>query len=276
MIVRNRKLGLLIAVVFGLAAALSSAFYMVRLTQTVNPSERVVVARRDIASRTVVTEDMLTVREVPKGAKHPDAVSSLSEIVGKTTKQKIDAQEQVLASKFFGARQETGLAYIVPPGMRAVAVGVDERSSAGGNIAAGDRVDVMGICTMASRERGSDANAAGVSISKSMFTLQNIEVLAVAQKIAGTDSPSPIAVLRSGVQGGGTASLAAPRPAPEEAKARTVTMALSLKQAQTVVLVEENPSCDIRLALRNVGDQETEQVPEVQFNPALPLPGPVE
>ncbi len=268
--IRSRKAIFVAAITLGLMAAAATAYQMNHIVEASVPTDRVVVARTAIPSRTEITGDMIEVREVPRSARHPEAIGNPGLLVGKTTRQQIDADEQILPSKIFQSRQESGLSFAVPPGMRAVAIGTDERIGAGGLIAAGDRVDVMGICNVAPDKAG----IAG-GVNKAVFTLEYIEVLAVAQKVAGEEGVSALDALKARASGT-PSTVPTPRPAAQAPTAKTLTLSLTPSQAQAVVLVEQNSACSLRLALRNKKDDAVVALPEQVFNPVLPLPSTVQ
>lgn len=272
MLARSTKQVVLIAVCMGLAAAGLTWYYMTRVVEAAAPTDRVVVAKVNIPARTLVSEQMLGYQAIPRGARHPEAMSNMAAMVGKTTKQSLTAGEQVLNTKFFQERKETGLSFVVPEGKRAIAVRVDEYRAAGGLIATGDKVDVLGACTVPTGDRGTGVS---VDITKMVFALQGVEVLAVAQKVLGEEAGSGSVVdeLRPKDPNG---ALAAKRQAAQQPQARTITLALTPKDAQSVVLLETNPSCALRLALRNSHDDKVIAMPEITFNPLLPLAGQVQ
>ncbi|MEG1547263.1 MAG: Flp pilus assembly protein CpaB [Clostridia bacterium] len=107
-------------------------------------SESVLVAGRDIPAYTQLTEDMVTVAQVPDGSAHAQAAHSAEEAVGKMTEGLILAGEQILPAKLKDMGENaSGLSYIVPQGMRAVTIAVDEVSGVDGLIKQGDYVDII-------------------------------------------------------------------------------------------------------------------------------------
>lgn len=264
MLFKSRKQVATIAVVLGLAAAGMTAYYTLRVTEAAQPTERVVVARATIPARTKVTEDMLTIKAVPTGARLPEAQSTMAAFVGKNTKQPIFAGEQLLENRFFADRVQSGLAFVIPPGRRAIAVGINEKSGVGGHIAAGDRVDLITTCNVTQGERS------GVQVTKSIFALQDIEVLAVARKVVGEEEVPAMQSL-SARSGGQTGAAKVPVKASQEFTAKTITLSLTPGEAESVVLLEANSECDLRFALRSSGDQEKLPAREAVFNPAQPL-----
>src|SRR5918911_5228330 len=105
----------------------------------------VVVANASIPARTIITPDLVRVQALPVQAVHPQATHSLEEVVGKVVRTELAADEPVLSSKLFLQRAESGLAFMVPDGMRAISVGFTELIGTGGMVAPGDHVDVIGV-----------------------------------------------------------------------------------------------------------------------------------
>src|SRR3990172_10908981 len=147
---------------------------------------RVVVATQDIPARTKLTSTMLKDQEMPVSAKHPEALSTLKQAEGQVTRLPITKGEQVLVTKFAVAREEAGLSFIIPPSKRAVAVTTSEVIGAGGLTLPRDNVDVIAVF---------DAKAMGKDMAA--IILQDVEVLAVAQKLQG-EVPEKGAVERAG------------------------------------------------------------------------------
>lgn len=138
-------------VVFALIAALCAGvllyYYLGDLEQQKQVKivyEQVVVAATDIPAFTPITNDMVTFQQVPQGYAHPLAAHSVEEVVGYVTESSILQGEEVLPAKLKQMGQtDSGLSYIVPDGMRAVTVAVDEVSGVAGFIQRGDYVDVI-------------------------------------------------------------------------------------------------------------------------------------
>jgi len=119
---------------------------------------------------------------VPPGAL-TDANSALNAFV----KSSIVENEPLVASKLFTGDKTAGvMPLLIPPGMRAVSVPVDEVSDIAGFVLPHARVDILAALT---------ANGGnGKAIAK--IVLQNVEVLAVAQEIEGKkDEPEVVRVV---------------------------------------------------------------------------------
>jgi pilus assembly protein CpaB len=179
----------------------------------------VVVAQEMIRPKTELMARMLVVREVPGAQAHPEALRTLEEGLGRLTRETVLAGEQVLEGRLYAREEKPGLTFVIPPGKRAVSVAVDEVIGVAGFIKPGDRVDVLGTF---------DEQVVGRTVT--VTVLQDVEILAISQRM---EDKKPDAVL-----------------------ATTVTLAVSLQEAEKVTLAEERGR--LRLALRPAGGQGTE------------------
>ncbi len=273
---RGGRAGLLLvfAIIFGLAAAGLTWYGFSQMRKEASPKASVVktvpvvVAKVRIPPRTVMTAEMVDTKEVREEDKHPDAYSSVDLVVGKTTKQSITAAEQVLNTKFFGEREESGLAFIIPDGMRAVSVQVSELSASGGMVVPGDHVDVVAICR-ASLQGGTETSPDGRTvnfgeISKTAIALQNVEVLAIAQELRGTEEATTSAVVSAVTGQEQTTQEKQPTAQP---RAQSATLALTPQQVQRLLLFSD--LCELRLILRPAEDDKILEIPAMQLHYGL-------
>lgn len=235
----SRKIFLL-ALIFGAIAASWSWKLIQEKAPAPVPTARVVVAVQDIPVRTRILPAMLKEEEMPVSAKHPEALSAIRQADGQISRLPITKGEQVLVSKFAAAREESGLSFTIPPSRRAVAVSTNEVIGAGGLVLPGDRVDVIAVF---------DAKAMGKDMAA--IILQDIEVLAVAQKLQGDIPEKGVFDQATEVMNGKQQSTAqaAPKSNPQpQPAAKSVTLAVSPEEAQRLFLAEANGK--LRLALR--------------------------
>ena len=265
---------LVFAIIFGLAAAGLTWYGFSQMRKEASPKAGVVetvpvvVAKVRIPPRTIMTAEMVDIKQVRQEDKHPNAYSSVDTVVGKTSKQSITAAEQVLSTKFFGDREESGLAFIIPEGMRAVSVQVSELSASGGMIVPGDHVDVIAICH-ASLEKGTELSPDGRTvnfgeISKTAMALQNIEVLAIAQELRGTEEATAPAVVSAVTGQEATTKEVQPTAMP---RAQSATLALTPLQVQRLLLYSD--LCELRLILRPAEDDKVLDIPAMQLHYGL-------
>ncbi len=250
---------LMVATALGLIAAFLTWNYIQRAGSSAHNTALVpvIVAANDISVRTTITPEMLAVKQVPVDARHPKALTAPEQVAGKVTNLPIAAGEQVLSTKFFARKEDSGLAYRVAPGKRAVSVNVSEVITAGGLINPGDFVDIIGLFSAASGANGTSGTGGATAGQDFTATvLQNIEVLAVAQSLQGVSAP----------QGSGLAANVVPGSRPDTGRqeavarpdARTFTLAVTPEEAQKLILADEKGK--IRLALRAMEDHDSAQV----------------
>src|SRR5579859_842857 len=156
------------------AAALQAA------TQAAPTRAKVVVAKVSLPAQTALTADNVELRDVPSEAIQPNALTSLNDVAGKLLNTPVAAGEQIVSYRLGSPDQPDvkRFADLVPAGKRAMSVSFTELSSAGGLIAPGDYVDVLGVFT---------ANTLGKD--QSMILLQDVLVLAVAQNTSADQLP---------------------------------------------------------------------------------------
>ena len=180
----------------------------------------VVTAERDILPGSPLTREDIQPVAIPRKALAPSTVTAEhgTTLLGQTLIRSRRKGEQL--SWFDVAEHGRGLASAVPPGERAVTLGVDDRSGLSGMLKPNDRVDVLYLCTQApAREGGTDRAVA-------RLLLPDLTVLAVGTRTGLDSAPAEETAY-------GTVTLAC---APEEAAA------LALAQSRgELVLVLRNP-----------------------------------
>jgi pilus assembly protein CpaB len=289
------KSALVIAVVLG---SLTS-FLVWQYMQSAAPQKAaavettpVVVAATNIPARTVITPQMVRVQQLPVDGRHPNAFRSPGEVVGKVSRAALTPAEQVLSTKVYLQREESGLAFMVPEGMRAVSVEFSEVIGSGGMVLPGDHVDVVGVFKIEgpipqqvlqgnanlalfqtnSQNSGGNGQQSGKEQESHIATvvLQDVEVLAVAQKIEGEETrenknQGPLPQTEQKPAGSGTNPNQQVRSQPPaQPAAKTATFAVSPEDALRLILAEDRGT--IRLALRRAKDNSAAQVPVVSFS----------
>jgi Flp pilus assembly protein CpaB/SH3-like domain-containing protein len=112
---------------------------------TVPPTTAVLVAKANIPLHTTLTADLLEVKQVAMDQKHPGALSSPDQAIGKVSSLAVLQGEQLLDSSVADElTTPDGLAYKVPIGKRAISIVFDEVMGTGGLVQPGDHVDVIG------------------------------------------------------------------------------------------------------------------------------------
>jgi pilus assembly protein CpaB len=254
---------LVLALVLGLLSAVLVFVYLGQSggdEESAAPSgetKSVVVASQDISAGTRITEDMVRVKNVSSDAIVPQALSTTDGVVGSVARFPITTDEQILESRLASggiAVPEGGdipIAYIVPEGMRAVAVNTTQVINAGGLVLPGDRVDVVFVA-----EVKTDAPPPLDSSHISQTILQNLEVLAIEQTVEEIVPETT----GDGTEDGQVSDRVALDKPDAQPDALTVTLAVTSEQAEVLAMADvisaasENDDTDIRFALRRFGD----------------------
>jgi Flp pilus assembly protein CpaB len=158
------------------------------------PKKAVLVASRDIPERTTLTADDVTVRSVPVDEALSQAYLQSTDVVGRVTSVPIYSDQQMTPNLFATAAAGTDFSILGPddlvtadsPTWRAVAISIPNDRAVGGEVKAGDHVDLfvsVDINVFAQDASGNyikvdTASADGLESGKSTkITFQDIEVL---------------------------------------------------------------------------------------------------
>jgi pilus assembly protein CpaB len=191
---------------------------------------RIVVAKRDIAPG-----HTLDVNDLASAAFPPDSIPrgsfrQESELTGRVALIQVIQGQPVLDSFLAMAGSGSGAQAIVPPGMRAVTLEVNEFSGVAGLLVPGCRVDV--VSTLPDQQ---------TKISIARTIVQNVKVLAVGQRLtvnnAGAKNESAMSA--------------------EAAVARSVTLLVKPREAEAIELASS--SGRTRLVLRGSFDEGVRQ-----------------
>ncbi|GAB6157734.1 Flp pilus assembly protein CpaB [Desulfotomaculum varum] len=228
----RNKLVFILAIVFGLAAAFAVHQYLDNLKKTYRSSgnfKQVVVPRQAIGPKTMITEQMLRVKDIPVELIQPGTAMEINEVAGKIARTELYPEEPILLSRLHKDNDTSGgLSLSIPEGQRALTVAVDDVSGVAGLLRPGDHVDVLVTFDYEPEKN-----------TLTSLLLQNISVLAVGQSM---DS----------VQKGD-----------KKVNAQTVTLAVKPEQAPPLTLAAE--SGKIRLMLRSPKDAGTVALPSVRM-----------
>ena len=175
----NRKLALGALVLALLAAILIRAYLAGAARRALLPETvPVVVATVDIPAHTTITAAMVTAAQYPPGDRPAEAVGNVQNVVGSVTTAEVYRGQAVVAPDLSSASAPASLSYAVTPGMRAYTLPVSLTSGVGDMITPGDRVDVLAIF----------AQGTAPTVDT---VLQNVRVLAVAQRTVGQSTAVP-------------------------------------------------------------------------------------
>jgi pilus assembly protein CpaB len=173
---RNRifaVLALAIAAGGGLAYATFNAINTQPVKTVSAPTQPVVVAAADLALGAELKKEDLTVVNFPQGAAPEGSFARVQDIVGRGIIVPVVKNEPLLPAKLASKEAGAGLPPIIPEGMRAVSVRVNEVVGVAGYVLPGTRVDV--VCTASPSNQPQDAT--------SKVVLSNVQVLAAGTRL---------------------------------------------------------------------------------------------
>lgn len=130
---------------------------------------QIVVAKGDIAPRTVITAELLARRAYPAELLPTSAIALDAEAVGRTTLAAIPAGAPILRTSLADVGGAKGVSLTVEPGKVLVVFPTADPLTAAGFVSAGDRVDILATVASASGNRTTQT------------VLQNLTVIEVIQ-----------------------------------------------------------------------------------------------
>src|SRR5580698_2589308 len=185
--------------------------------------EDVVVAADDLQVGTKIDDKDIRVVHFPSGDLPDGRYRQKTKVVGRGVVLPIAKGEFILTNKLAGENAGYGLPALIPPGMRAVSVRVNDTTSVSGFVQPGTRVDVL-----------LTGNPSGSSEQQTTTILENVAVVATGQKM---ERNSPTGDTRASA---------------------VVTLLLSPDDAQKLTLASNQGH--IQLALRNPLDTKEEEL----------------
>jgi pilus assembly protein CpaB len=170
---RSLRTFIVVAIAVGLAGA---ATYLVYKTIQSRPAREVEVASayQVVAAHPLPLGARLTAADLklvpwPKASLVPGGFSTIEEVVDRGIIAPVDENQPLTNSNLASKEAGAGLAPTIPPGMRAIAVKVNEVVGVAGFVVPGSRVDVMSITSQSTQRMA-------------RVVVSNVQVLA-----AGTD-----------------------------------------------------------------------------------------
>jgi pilus assembly protein CpaB len=201
----------------------------------------VVVAAGDIQVGTKLAATDVRVIAIPSSALPPGAFSATAKVIGRGAILPVSKGDFILPSKLAPLNAGTGLPSMIPQGMRAVSVRVNDVVSVAGFVQPGTRVDVLAT--------GNSVGASGGG-RQTTTVLENILVIAVGKSLD--------------------------RNAPDAQTAPVITLLVSPDDAQKLALVSQEGR--IQLSLRNPLDTKMGGIDATRASSLYPglAPPPVE
>ena len=181
---------LLLAVTAGGVLAYGTYNYVQQVpAKTVTmPTRQVVVAAADMDMGAEIRKDDIRMIDWPANAVPQGAISDPKEVVGRGLILPVIQWEPILPMKLASKDAGAGLPPVIPPGLRAVSVRVNEVIGVAGYVTPGTRVDV--VVTLSPTQQQQDMTAKVI--------LTNVQVLAAGTKLETTsdrEKPMPVSVV---------------------------------------------------------------------------------
>jgi pilus assembly protein CpaB len=140
----------------------------------------VLVAAKDLAVGSKINNDDIKFAHIPQGSIPASAMRQRTDALERGVVLPIAAGEFILPSKLAADKAGSGLPSLIPPGMRAMSVRVNEVVSVAGFVLPGTRVDVL-----------LTGKSTGSSDDQTTTVLENVAVLATGQKLERNSAGDP-------------------------------------------------------------------------------------
>jgi pilus assembly protein CpaB len=181
----------------------------------------VVVAANDLAVGAKLEDRDIRLVRFPQSTIPEGAFTKKSQVTGRGVVLPVSKGEFILPSKLAAANAGSGLPALIPPGMRAVSVRVNDVVSVAGFVQPGSRVDVLATGNQGGNDR------------QTTTVLENVAVIAVGKNLERNASG-------------------------DAATAPVITLLVAPDDAQRLTLASQEGR--IQLALRNPLDTRREQI----------------
>ena len=173
---RNRIFAVLALAVIaggGLAYATFNVINSQPVKTVAQATTPVVVAAADLSLGTELKKEDLTVVNFPVGNAPEGSFKSAAEIIGRGLIVSMVKNEPVLGAKLASKEAGAGLPPVIPEGMRAVSVRVNEVIGVAGYVLPGTRVDVLATASPTSQQQDTTAK----------LILSNVQVLTAGTRM---------------------------------------------------------------------------------------------
>ena len=132
----------------------------------------IVTAKTSIPERTLIKEEMLSLKTVPSNKVPNGALMNTADLVGKPARVPIQPGEVITAQKVYLSILDMGLSGRIPPDCRAITVGISDVTGVAGFAQPGDYVDVMLVSSQVENNK-----------VVSEMILQNVLLLAINKQV---------------------------------------------------------------------------------------------
>jgi pilus assembly protein CpaB len=181
----DRRFVVVIAVSLVWALLVTGIFYRLAATARrsgfIGPEKPLIVASRPLPMGTVVDKDSVKTIRVPERLFPKGAFSRTEEVLDRGVISAMEPDEPLLDARMAAKGSGVGLAGMIPPGMRAISVRVNDVVGVAGFVLPGMRVDVL----VTGRPPGRDDTVTAT-------VLQNIAVISAGQTVQVDAKSQPI------------------------------------------------------------------------------------
>src|SRR3954453_5015391 len=132
----------------------------------------IVVTKRSIAPGQEIGPEDLTIGQVSPETAPEQSFSNISEVLNRTAKVEMVKGQAIVEPLLAERGSGSGLQALVPAGLRAITIEVNEFSGVGGMIAPGSRVDVVATI-----------QANGNEEMSARTIVQNVKITAIGQRV---------------------------------------------------------------------------------------------
>jgi len=195
--------------------------------QAATKTQPVVIAASDLQLGDALKADDLKVVQFPEGQAPEGAFTGTEDLIGRGVISPMVKNEPVLPAKLASKEAGAGLPPIIPEGMRAISVRVDDVIGVAGYVLPNSRVDVL--ATASPTDQNSDTTTKVI--------LSNVQVVTAGTRIEQDQDNKPVQVT-------------------------VVTLVVAPEQAERLALASTEGK--IQLALRNPLDQGSPDTPGVK------------
>ena len=167
---------LVLAIVLGLVAAVAAREVMLKNKRVASNAKfaKVVVTRGDVQPGSALAAEDLAVAQVDAAHAPAESFNTVEKLVGRVSETLMVKGQPVVEAMLAPVGSGSGLQALVPPGMRAITIEVNEFSGVAGLLAPGCRVDVIATINEGPGEG---------RIAKTI--VQNVKVTAVGRRTSG-------------------------------------------------------------------------------------------
>ena len=137
----------------------------------------IVTAKTSIPERTLIKEEMLSLKTMPSDKAPNASFMRTTDLVGRPTRVAIAPGEVITVQKVFSSVLDMGLSGRIPPECRAITVGISDVTGVAGFAQPGDYVDVMLVSSQVENNK-----------VVSEMILQNVLLLAINKQVETQDS----------------------------------------------------------------------------------------